>query len=111
MEIQKTIPKTEKLLRENTGTSFGGLEINFIYIYSARIVEPGCLWVGAICRIEGKYCFKVRFIELFDYLKCVGILLLKMTKCTIMKVLEFITIAHVTISQYINMYRTNVHLH
>lgn len=82
MEIQKTIPKTEKLLRENTGMSFGGLEIN--YIYSARIV---------------------------DYLKCVGILLLKMTKCTIMKVLEFITIAHVTISQYINMYRTNVHLH
>lgn len=43
-------------------------------------------------RIGGDYYFEVRFIELFDHLKCVSIILLKATKFVKMEVLEFITI-------------------
>lgn len=71
MEIQKAMPKTGKLLRENTGMIFGCLEINTKE--SARIVESGCLWEGVIYRIGGDYSFKVRFIKLFDHFKCTGI--------------------------------------
>lgn len=43
-------------------------------------------------RIGGDYYFKVRFIELFDHLKRVSIILLKPTKFVKMEVLEFITV-------------------